>query len=71
MKRGHENWNAKIIWKMRMELEGQWDLVEEEVSDVFAALFNGVKSLLHSFKSSLQGKFVVLNSAKMIDNVLF
>lgn len=64
MKRGHENWNAKIIWKMRMELEGQWDLVEEEVSDVFAALLKDVKSLLDSFKSSLYGEFVVWNWMK-------
>jgi hypothetical protein len=64
LKRGHENWNAKIIWKMRMELEGQWDLVEEEVSDVFAALLNDVKSLLDSFKSSLYGEFVLWNCLK-------
>ncbi|KAF5688802.1 hypothetical protein FCIRC_1708 [Fusarium circinatum] len=38
LNRGHENWNAKIIWKMRMELESQWDLMEEEVTDVFSAL---------------------------------
>jgi hypothetical protein len=47
-----------------MELEGQWDLVEEEVSDVFAALLNDVKSLLDSFKSSLYGEFVLWNWLK-------
>ncbi|CEI60224.1 unnamed protein product [Fusarium venenatum] len=52
-KRGHENWNAKIIWKMRMELEGQWDLVEEEVPEAFAAISNRVNDLLNSFKISL------------------
>lgn len=40
-----------------MELEGQWDLVEEEVSDVFEALLNDVKNLLESFKSSLHGEW--------------
>ncbi|KAH7193897.1 uncharacterized protein B0J16DRAFT_395906 [Fusarium flagelliforme] len=54
LKRGHENWNAKIIWKMRMELEGQWDLVEEEVSDVFTQLLEATKKRLDSLKSSLR-----------------
>ncbi|CAG7563209.1 unnamed protein product, partial [Fusarium equiseti] len=54
MKRGHENWNAKIIWKMRMELEGQWDLVEEEVSDVFTELLEAMKNRLDSLKTSLR-----------------
>ena len=55
MKRGHENWNSKIIWKMRMELECQWDLVEEEVSDVFTQLLEAIKKRLESLKSTLQG----------------
>jgi hypothetical protein len=47
-----------------MELEGQWDLVEEEVSDVFATLLDDVKSLLETFKSTLQGEFVFWNCLK-------
>ncbi|RGP63207.1 hypothetical protein FSPOR_8789 [Fusarium sporotrichioides] len=69
LKRGHENWNAKIIWKMRMELEGQWDLVEEEVSDVFAALLNGVKSRLESFKSSLYDSLPQLRVEPIVESV--
>ncbi|KAJ3547834.1 hypothetical protein NM208_g1316 [Fusarium decemcellulare] len=53
MKRGQENWNARIIWKMRMELEGQWDLVEEEVSDDFLAMLRGAKSLLETWNATL------------------
>ncbi|KAJ4256900.1 hypothetical protein NW762_008996 [Fusarium torreyae] len=64
LKRGHENWNAKIIWKMRMELEGQWDLVEEEVSDVFSAMLDGAKSLLDTLKSSLHGEFLMSDRLK-------
>jgi hypothetical protein len=56
MNRGRENWNAKIIWKMRMELEGQWDLVEEEVSDAFSALFDVLKALLDLFTAELPGE---------------
>ncbi|KAG8670948.1 hypothetical protein FPOAC1_004183 [Fusarium poae] len=52
-KRGHENWNAKILWKMRMELEGQWDLVEDEVSEAFEAISDRVNDLLNSFTITL------------------
>ncbi|KAM0295277.1 hypothetical protein ACHAPM_010802 [Fusarium culmorum] len=69
LKRGHENWNAKIIWKMRMELEGQWDLVEEEVSDVFAALLDGVKSRLESFKSSLYDSLPQFRVEPIVESV--
>lgn len=54
MKRGRENWNAKIIWKMRLELESQWDLVEEEVSDGFSAMLDTAKSLLVALKPGLR-----------------
>lgn len=47
-----------------MELEGQWDLVEEEVSDVFEALLNDVKSRLESFKSRLYGEWNCLNASR-------
>ncbi|KAF4493723.1 hypothetical protein FAGAP_10157 [Fusarium agapanthi] len=53
LKRGHENWNAKIIWKMRMELESQWDLMEEEVTDVFSSLLDGVRNILDQLKPSV------------------
>jgi hypothetical protein len=41
---------------MRMELEGQWDLVEEEVSDVFTQLLEATKKRLDMLKSSLRGE---------------
>ncbi|KAF4472847.1 hypothetical protein FALBO_253 [Fusarium albosuccineum] len=63
MRRGQENWNAKIIWKMRMELEGQWDLVEEEVSDDFLAMLRGAKSLLETWNATLPRQYAVYRSA--------
>ncbi|KAF4335290.1 hypothetical protein FBEOM_10865 [Fusarium beomiforme] len=63
--RGRENWNAKIIWKMRMELEGQWDIVEEEVSDVFSAMLNGAMSLLDSLKSGLSRETTIISPRKI------
>jgi hypothetical protein len=32
------NWNSEIIWKMRTELDFQWDLLEEEIPKVLTAL---------------------------------
>jgi hypothetical protein len=34
----HINWNSEIIWKMRTELDFQWDLLEEEIPKVLTAL---------------------------------
>ena len=55
-KRGHEDWNAKIIWKMRTELAYQWDLVEDEIVVVSDELLTRVKQLLADFRSMVQGK---------------
>lgn len=56
LKRGHENWNAKIIWKMRMELEGQWDLVEEEAVERFEEFLNQATRIIRGLKQSIKGK---------------
>lgn len=69
MKRGHENWNAKIIWKMRMELEGQWDLVEEEVYDVFNELLEAMKNRLNSLKSSLRDSLPCLLADPVVQSI--
>jgi hypothetical protein len=37
-KRGDVDWNALIVWKLRSELEFQWDIVQDEVKDVFRDL---------------------------------
>lgn len=42
-----------------MELECQWDLVEEEVSDVFTQLLEAITKRLESLKSSLQGELLL------------
>ncbi|KAI5462790.1 hypothetical protein BGZ63DRAFT_352526, partial [Mariannaea sp. PMI_226] len=55
MKRGHENWNTKIIWKMRLELDFAWSLVEEEVADGFSAILAAAMRILKSFKDNLFG----------------
>ncbi|CAG9981490.1 unnamed protein product [Clonostachys byssicola] len=52
--RGREDWNAKIIWKMRSELEYQWELLEQERSEVFSTLLGTVSTLLVSLKGTIQ-----------------
>jgi hypothetical protein len=42
-----------------MELEGQWDLVEDEVSEAFEAISDRVNDLLNSFTITLHGKFAL------------
>lgn len=40
------NWNADIVWKMRIELSLQWDIVEEEIGTVFGELLAAVRACL-------------------------
>ncbi|KAH6656869.1 hypothetical protein BKA67DRAFT_553428 [Truncatella angustata] len=53
-KRPREDWNAKLLWKMRMELEFQWDIVEDEIPAVFESLIDTVKSELEYLKDQIQ-----------------
>ncbi|KAH7316951.1 hypothetical protein B0I35DRAFT_434291 [Stachybotrys elegans] len=53
LKRGSRNWNTEIIWKMRIELDGLWELVEDDVGDSFSALLEGLLRLLEELKVSL------------------
>ncbi|KAH8202846.1 hypothetical protein TruAng_003009 [Truncatella angustata] len=65
-KRPREDWNAKILWKMRMELEYQWDLVEDEIPVVFDTLLNTVKTELNYVKDQLKNS----SSSKICDTLL-
>jgi len=42
-KRKHVNWNSELLWKMRMELAYQWDMLEDEVQVVFEKLMGVVR----------------------------
>ncbi|EON64079.1 hypothetical protein W97_03309 [Coniosporium apollinis CBS 100218] len=39
----HVCWNAELIWKMRMELDLEWDILEEEIPDIFDDLLQAIK----------------------------
>lgn len=56
-KRGHQDWNREIVWKMRSDLGFQWELVEDEVSDVFGPLLESVRGILCDLKSVLLREF--------------
>ncbi|KAI1870179.1 hypothetical protein JX265_006349 [Neoarthrinium moseri] len=52
--REREDWNAKILWKMRMELEYQWDLVEDELPQLFTSVMDTVRIELVYLKDQIQ-----------------
>jgi len=53
-KRGSVNWNQELIWKMRSELEYQWDILEEEVPCVFDELLETLTTELEGLKSHIK-----------------
>ncbi|KAH6678502.1 hypothetical protein B0J14DRAFT_582898 [Halenospora varia] len=54
LKRGHVNWNSRLIWKMRMELAYQWTLLEEEIPTVFEELLQSISICLLNLQSHLR-----------------
>ncbi|KAI9739991.1 MAG: hypothetical protein M1818_005047 [Claussenomyces sp. TS43310] len=56
LKRSRVNWNAQLIWKMRIEMAYQWDIVENEIPVVFEKLFDALKVRLLHLKTSVQGE---------------
>lgn len=70
-KRAYMNWNAEFLWKMRMELAFQWDMLEDEVQAVFDKLLGTVRwELLHmkALFSRKSGK--ILQDVKHVTNAL-
>lgn len=49
---------------MRMELEDQWDLVEDEIPVVFNTLLDTVKTELSYLKDQLKSEFVQFSDSK-------
>jgi hypothetical protein len=50
------NWNAELVWKMRSELEYQWDLVEDEIPIVFRGLVQATKAPLEFLESLIRSE---------------
>lgn len=53
-KRGSVNWNQELIWKMRSELEYQWDILDDEVPRVFEELLETLRSELGNLKAHVK-----------------
>ncbi|KAE9366257.1 hypothetical protein N431DRAFT_419424 [Stipitochalara longipes BDJ] len=53
-KRGHVNWNAELIWKMRTELAFQWGLVEDEIPIVLEKLLQSIRTCFLNLQSHLR-----------------
>ncbi|EXV00317.1 Ras GTPase family protein [Metarhizium robertsii] len=51
--RDREDWNAKIIWKMRSELDFQWTVVEEEAEAGFCKLQKTLDGLFANLQAVL------------------
>ncbi|KIH92852.1 hypothetical protein SPBR_02337 [Sporothrix brasiliensis 5110] len=52
-KKPHVNWNAELIWKMRTELELQWDIFEEQTHDEFKAVHENLGASLVELKDAI------------------
>jgi hypothetical protein len=59
------NWNQDLIWKMRSELDFQWELVEEEAVDIFKVLLESLVSELILFKAQLEGNALLRSSPSL------
>lgn len=53
-----------------MELEYQWDLVEDEAPEVFSILLDTTKSLLEELKMTIQGMFSRYRFNEIITDML-
>lgn len=61
-KRGEVNWNQDLIWKMKSELEFQWELVEEEVVRVINELLGSLIVAMKSLQASIAGMYLLVNA---------
>ncbi|RDL37034.1 Uncharacterized protein BP5553_04467 [Venustampulla echinocandica] len=55
-KRGKVNWNADLIWKMRMEMAFQWETLEDDIPTLFETLFQSAKAPILELQSEMRGK---------------
>ncbi|KAH8897592.1 hypothetical protein GQ53DRAFT_637825 [Thozetella sp. PMI_491] len=69
-KHPREDWNAKIVWKMRTELEYQWDIVEDEVPVLFGELQQAVQRHLDSFQARTKASESEERTSALRDSLL-
>jgi hypothetical protein len=52
-KRDRVDWNAKIVWKLRAELDFQWDIVGGEIDTVFGELLATVSEQFEALNAAI------------------
>jgi hypothetical protein len=55
-KRGHVNWNAELIWKMKTEQAFNWDVLEDQIPEIFESLSSNIVRSLQQFGALVNGK---------------
>jgi hypothetical protein len=55
------NWNADLIWKMRMEMAFQWETLEEDIPTLFKDLLQSAKAPLLALQSEMRGTLVEIS----------
>ncbi|KFY44996.1 hypothetical protein V494_01204 [Pseudogymnoascus sp. VKM F-4513 (FW-928)] len=55
-KRGNVNWNAELIWRMRMEMAFQWETLEEDIPTLFNNLLQSAQAPLRALQSEITDK---------------
>jgi hypothetical protein len=59
-KLGHVNWNAELIWKMKAEQAFNWDVLEDQIPEIFEALSSDIVGSLRQFGLLVNGEFYSL-----------
>ncbi|KAL1896098.1 hypothetical protein Sste5346_004838 [Sporothrix stenoceras] len=65
------NWNTKVLWKMRSEIEYQWDLIEEATENLFAELERAVSEHLKKLEEYIQNVQASPDHALLVDLVKY
>ncbi|KAL8365133.1 hypothetical protein RB595_004106 [Gaeumannomyces hyphopodioides] len=53
-KMSRQDWNAQILWKMRMELDYAWGIVEDEANEVFDAFLKAATTQLGGLRDKVK-----------------
>ena len=64
---GSTNWNAKIIWKMRSEIEYQWDLIEDVTQSLFAQFERDISVHFVKLKEFINSARAAPDDSRLVD----
>ena len=60
----------ELIWKMRCEIEVQWDLFEDDIKDEIRNVVKSAKTALTDLANKFQGKYATRIIALPVPNVI-